>query len=167
MGKFDGSITSSECGKYSIQANNNSTPDVLVIIKIVADNHGNFTTEPVVTTDIIQPNAVYLFNTDETVAYVLHWESDPSDTIAIVNTCKIDVCVLNYISRLINCNECLDCGSSCIKFEWLGKFIAIDTLYRVLLDLNKDDGTNDFATLCKITSLLNKINDLCTCSTCE
>jgi len=168
-------ITTTECGVYTITNNGTTTPNILNIKKFVNNVENVYEFEDVTTVEVTD-TVPFNFTIDEIAIYSFSWETDVSDVAIVVNTCGIDVCLLQYINKLVCCNDCLACDTTCEGTEWLGKYIATDTLYVLLIDLlTSHFGGTDmiyeyitdmYDNTHTLAELMDKLENLCSCTTC-
>ncbi len=176
MGKFDDSITTPKCGEYVITNKLGNDPDQLVIKKFVTNVENIYEFEEVLTTAELARDETYTLVISDTSIYSIQWLSDAADVMVILNTCYIDQCMLQYVNKLVCCDDCLACDDSCEGTEWLAKYVATDTLYVVLMDLiNSHFGSTEIAypyiassydTVHTLNDIMDKLDNLCSCTTC-
>ena len=166
-------ISTDECGKYKIK--NNSTETLhLVIQQFTQTSNTKYEFNDVAVTELLA-GAIYEHTIDTLSIQLFYFIENDTDKAFVINTCKIDLCILGYIDKLVCCKDCLDCDATCDKRQWLGQYIATDTLYTLLIDLlrNEFEGlgyvynyTVDYRKLHTIAELMDKLESLCSCKNC-
>jgi hypothetical protein len=175
MGKFDNAITTSECGVYTIE-NTGTTIDTLYIKKFVTNEEEVYQFEDYIE-QIVPAGDTFEFTATETDIYLLYWDSDVADTVILLVTCYIDACMLQYINKIVCCDDCLKCDETCEGTDWLNLYTATDALYTLLIDLmaahfGKEAVfypylmIKDYDTVHTLRELMDKLDDLCSCSNC-
>jgi len=175
MSKFDNAITTPTCGTYVIE-NTGTTTDKLYIKKFVTNEEEVYQFEDYIEVDV-NPNETYELVTTTPEIYLLYWESDLADTVILLSTCYIDECMLQYINKIVCCDDCLRCDDTCEGTDWLRLYTAVDTLYTLLIDLmlvhfGKEQifypyqAIKDYDVVHTLRELMDKLENLCSCNNC-
>ena len=166
-------VTSPKCGEYII-TNDKGADDKLIIKKFINNIGNEYQFEDYVEVDVADTET-YTLEISAAEIYSIEWLSDVTDVNIIINTCIIDECILQYINKIVCCDDCLDCGTTCEGTEWITKFNITDNLYVLLVDLIRYHFgevniiypylTEDYDKVHSINDILIKIENLCSCET--